>query len=498
MHGSSRARMHAVAIIALVSSSLALYAAVLAGRMSLAPGSRDARWFAVAAVAGGAYSLCTPLILVADAPGATVLFSRVQFAAAAVHFAAWLRYTEAFLALRGGRALRLAANGLGAAGLLGLVPGLALSGTVLSHEFRPWGAVYREALHTPYGDVVVAGIAFASLVALWHLVRAALSRVAHAPLLAAAYATLLALGANDALASTGRLESPLLLDVGFAAPIVAVAWMMTARFVDSARALERLRGELLQDVESRTKELATALDALHQAEKLAALGEFASGVAHEVNNPASVVTANLRYLSDAAAHGTFPPDGAEALDDALASMKRINDLVRKLVDAGRIAAVPSGSATVLVAEAVAGPAAAARARGQGRLAVEIDVPMGTCVRARREPLEEVLGTLLENAVEAIPEDRPGHIRIRAERAGDRVRVTVRDDGVGMSPEVLRRALDPFFTTKPPGRGAGLGLAVARALVEGQGGSLWLESAPGEGTTAFVELPDVDGSPPPHG
>jgi signal transduction histidine kinase len=60
----------------------------------------------------------------------------------------------------------------------------------------------------------------------------------------------------------------------------------------------------------------------------------------------------------------------------------------------------------------------------------------------------------------------------------------------MAPEVLRRAFDPFFTTKPEGQGSGLGLAVARGLVEGHGGALWLESAPGQGTRAILELPEA--------
>ena len=131
--------------------------------------------------------------------------------------------------------------------------------------------------------------------------------------------------------------------VQVALPILAVAWLTTGRFLDATRTLERLRGQLAAAVEARTRELAGALDALNQAEKLAALGSFASGVAHEVNSPASVVTTNLRYLSEATAGGGWPGDGAEALADALASMQRITDLVRRLVDAGRTAATTVGA-----------------------------------------------------------------------------------------------------------------------------------------------------------
>ncbi|HEY6099885.1 MAG TPA: HAMP domain-containing sensor histidine kinase, partial [Anaeromyxobacter sp.] len=182
---------------------------------------------------------------------------------------------------------------------------------------------------------------------------------------------------------------------------------------------------------------------------------------------------------------------------ALAAMKRINDLVRKLVDAGRVAAVPAGFSTVPVADLVGKAAAEARARGGARIAVVEHAAPGLSVRARREALEQVLSILVANAIEAVPDGRGGQIELRAEHAGGRVRLSVRDDGAGMGSEVLRRAFDPFFTTKPSGGGAGLGLPVARGIVEASGGTLHLESAPGEGTTAVVELPDAIEATP-HG
>ena len=72
----------------------------------------------------------------------------------------------------------------------------------------------------------------------------------------------------------------------------------------------------------------------------------------------------------------------------------------------------------------------------------------------------------------------------------RVRLVVHDDGVGMTAELQRRAFEPFFSTKDEGKGSGLGLPVARALAESRGGALRLESRPGEGTTAILELPEA--------
>jgi signal transduction histidine kinase len=78
-------------------------------------------------------------------------------------------------------------------------------------------------------------------------------------------------------------------------------------------------------------------------------------------------------------------------------------------------------------------------------------------------------------------------------AGGRILVTVSDDGVGMPPEVARRVFEPFFTTKGEGQGSGLGLSVARALAESHGGELSLESQPGRGTRALLELPETSGA-----
>jgi two-component system sensor histidine kinase RegB len=79
------------------------------------------------------------------------------------------------------------------------------------------------------------------------------------------------------------------------------------------------------------------------------------------------------------------------------------------------------------------------------------------------------------------------VSLRANRVGDRIRFEVSDEGAGMPAEVLARAGEPFFTTRAPGEGLGLGLFLARALAERLGGQLWLESVPGRGTTAFLEV-----------
>jgi two-component system sensor histidine kinase RegB len=98
----------------------------------------------------------------------------------------------------------------------------------------------------------------------------------------------------------------------------------------------------------------------------------------------------------------------------------------------------------------------------------------------------VVVPLVHNSLDASPAD--ARVRVSVALEGQRVRVRVRDEGHGMSPQVLERASEPFFTTRPPGRGTGLGLFVVRLHAERLGGTLRLESAPGSGTTVSVEWP----------
>ena len=94
--------------------------------------------------------------------------------------------------------------------------------------------------------------------------------------------------------------------------------------------------------------------------------------------------------------------------------------------------------------------------------------------------------IVKNAQDASPADR--EVVVHARISAEAVRIEVQDRGSGMPPDVLARAGEPFFTTKPPGRGMGLGLFLTRAVVERLGGELRIESTPGRGTTAVVSLP----------
>jgi signal transduction histidine kinase len=111
------------------------------------------------------------------------------------------------------------------------------------------------------------------------------------------------------------------------------------------------------------------------------------------------------------------------------------------------------------------------------------------VYADGNQLREMIDAVLTNAVEATdPETARLQINSPSRASDETVRIVVKDNGVGMTPEVLEHALDPFFSHRPAGRGRGLGLSRAYRLAEIHGGRLWLESTPNVGTTVTLELP----------
>ena len=476
--------------IAIATAFVAVYVGAQARRFARAPGWEDLRWFGLIAYAAAAFGLGNVASTLGWPDGAVVLAARIQLAAGMAQLWGWLHYVDALSArLPGPLARRLRLLPL-AGSAAALVPGLLISGTVVTRPLLD--VTCRDALPTPLGAAVIAAALAGGALALARLVAAARRGVAGAGIHALALGALLLLALNDTAAQSGAANLPLLLDAGFLLPLGVVGWSVTRRFVADATALQVLRKELEAQVEARTRALARTEEALHQAEKLAALGQFAAGVAHEVNNPAAVVTANLRYLADAIAAGEAPPDAAQSLGESIAAMQRINGLVRRLVDAGRVSSFRPSAGTASVLRAVEAAIQQVRPRTGDRVTFPVEVDGAAAAAIRGEVLLQIVTALLANGAEAIPPHATGRVAVSARRLPERrLEIVVEDDGVGMAPHVLRRAFEPFFTTRRDGHGSGLGLPVARALAESHGGRVTLESEPGRGTRAVVELPATE-------
>jgi signal transduction histidine kinase len=219
---------------------------------------------------------------------------------------------------------------------------------------------------------------------------------------------------------------------------------------------------------------------LLEAETLAALGELAASVAHNIRNPlASIRSAAELTLESPAEHAT------EGARDIVREVDRISSHVTGLLGLAN-PAVPSRAPVALdrvVHDCVRERTAAFERRHQ-HLVVDGGLAPGE-VAGDAKLLAQVLYSLLDNASEAMSEGGTCRVRLLA-LPTSRLRLEVCDEGAGIAPEAQAQVFRPFFTTKP--RGMGLGLALARRVIDRLGGRLWLDSAPGRGICAIIELP----------
>jgi signal transduction histidine kinase len=240
---------------------------------------------------------------------------------------------------------------------------------------------------------------------------------------------------------------------------------------------------------SDLREVAALRSRLVTSGRLAAVGELAAGVAHEINNPIAFVRANLGALEDLFEKlDELPPalmnEGRELIEESLDGVDRVTAIVRDVrgfAHQGSDQSEPVDLNAVL--DSVLRVATPQLRRG-GRIE-RAYAPLPPVIGSPQE-LQQVFLNLVVNAAQAIGER--GRIRIETQSEGPWVVASVEDDGPGIAPDVIDRIFDPFFTTKPVGEGCGLGLGIAYQLVRKHDGDLQVRSRPGEGTRFSVRLP----------
>ncbi len=239
----------------------------------------------------------------------------------------------------------------------------------------------------------------------------------------------------------------------------------TASYVEQTRKTER------NAVEER----------LTQSEHLAEIGKLAASLAHEIKNPLAGISGAIQVIRDS----MHPDDPKRSIiGEIISQIHRLDAAVRDLL----LYARPTMPARVemSLADAVRRVLMIlAKEPAFEQVAVHFnDSENNSLISADRSQIEQLLLNLLINAAHA--SEGTGQIHVGIESLPEKVRLSIFDTGIGMTPEIQQRAFEPFYTTKT--RGTGLGLSICKRIVETHGGTIELESAPGKGTRVCVDLP----------
>ena len=252
---------------------------------------------------------------------------------------------------------------------------------------------------------------------------------------------------------------------------------------------QKLRASV-HSLEQANLQLVATQKEMVRAEKLAAVGRLAAGLAHEIGNPIGIVQGYLELLDNA---DLAAEDRRQFSQRAIAELQRINHLIHQLLDFSRASSQASEPVAVqdLLAEVIDMFVAQKRAPGIG---FEPQCPAGKdVVIANAGEMRQVFLNCLLNAADSIEEMGEGHpgrivVSCRCDREdGTVIEVVFADNGRGIAADHLETIFDPFYTTKAPGKGTGLGLSVSYSIVEAAGGRIWAESS-GGGAEIHIELP----------
>ncbi len=364
-------------------------------------------------------------------------------------------------------------RGWNVASILGGLLGVAAAGLL---RYGPLGGI----------ALVLVGAMFTAALFYGPRRATAVGVVAMACFAAAALAIVGGLVPPPALASHDPSLATTWIRTGATITVVAVG--LVALFERLMATLERLaeriaRSRMALEVAERERE--RALAALADGQRLGALGQLAAGAAHDFRNALNVILA-----SAAGVRATWSREAIEAcLDDIQQVSEAASQTARQLLAFGR----PDDGEQRCLPAAVASEVARTLARV---------LPPGITVETRTVPsdpvamgagvLGQALLNLALNARDAMPGGGSLVLEVGPDRGSGEVTIEVADSGRGMDPSTAARATEPFFTTKPPGLGTGLGLAMVRDVVARAGGAVEIESAPGRGTRVRLRLPVARG------
>jgi signal transduction histidine kinase len=307
-----------------------------------------------------------------------------------------------------------------------------------------------------------------------------------------------------------------LLRYGGIALLITMAALVAAVFGAAHAALTRANAELKRqavdladanrNLQAQMMEREKAEDALRQSQKMEAIGQLSGGIAHDFNNLLTIVKGNLQLLQKRVLAGRM--DVTRYVDLAMEGVNRAASLTQRILAFSR--RQPLSPRPVDLSSLIAEMGVLLRHSVGPLISLETRLGSDWWTLCDANQMENVVLNLAINARDAMPGG--GKLVVEVTNlhaatppfsdvpAGDYIRLSVTDTGVGMSPEVLGKAIDPFFTTKPQGQGTGLGLSMIFGYIKQSQGHLHLASEAGAGTTATILLPrylgeDVDAAPP---
>jgi two-component system NtrC family sensor kinase len=226
---------------------------------------------------------------------------------------------------------------------------------------------------------------------------------------------------------------------------------------------------------------------LIQSEKMSAIGQLVSGVAHELNNPLAGISAFAQLLL---AEKKFPPDQRTAAETIYSEARRASRIVQNLLTFARQHKAEKVPTTInqVLDDTLELRGYELRVRGID-VRREYDETLEDTM-ADAHQLQQVFLNLITNAEQAM-EQRDGHhhrLTVRTRRSGEAIRIEIEDTGGGIPPNLIERIFNPFFTTKPTGSGTGLGLSISLGIVREHEGRIWAENVASTGARFIVELP----------
>jgi signal transduction histidine kinase len=236
------------------------------------------------------------------------------------------------------------------------------------------------------------------------------------------------------------------------------------------------------------REMALLSEELARAGRLAALGQAAANMAHQIGTPLNLISAHVQLLIQSMPLEADSIDRLKAIQDQIGKLTAV---VRTALDSSRRPAVPRERANLVTLVRKVCQMAGPMLQEAG-IEIEVVTPNQSAeVLADPVQFELALLNLITNSVDAMASG--GKLTLRLERVDERLRLEIEDTGTGIPPDVLGHVFDPWVTTKAQGKGSGLGLSIARQVVTSHGGTIRAENRPGKGALFTIDLPAASGT-----